>query len=100
MSDVVLEDCGYVFLRTVRLIQTCVDSSQLTNLWEVSLAVADQQTRLPATSIANNDELFRPCWGLGEVCGCRDGAGGGAHCGGAHGPVAGAGALSATWHPS
>lgn len=40
-----------------------------THLWEVTLAVANQQAGLATAAIADDNNLLRVCWGLRGLCG-------------------------------
>lgn len=51
---------------------------RVTYLWEVACAVADQQTRLAAAAIADDDQLLRVRGRLGDVGVARGGGGIGA----------------------
>lgn len=39
------------------------------HLWEITLAVANQQTGLATAAIADDNNLLRVCWGLRGLCG-------------------------------
>lgn len=81
MSDVVFEDGGHVFLETSMSVQCPATrfSGRNAHLGEYALGVADQQTRLPAPSIAHDDKLLAVLRRRGDVC-ARAGAGGGVDC--------------------
>jgi hypothetical protein len=64
VGDVVFEDGGHVFLVRVREGQSCQFGG--TNLGKVARAVADEQTRLAAPTIADDDQLFRVGGRFGE----------------------------------
>lgn len=57
LSDVVLENGGHVFLLESSVLVPR-PFELLAYLWEISLRVADQQTRLATASIAYNHELL------------------------------------------
>ena len=66
VCDVVLKDCWYIFLYA-RLaffaisegtVQRGKTKNQATYFWEVTLTVADQETRLSTSSITNHDDLL------------------------------------------
>lgn len=61
-------------------------TSRVTHLWEVALAVADEQACFAAATVADDDNLLGVGGALGEVRSGRLTAGGGAH-GGADGAV-------------
>lgn len=71
----------------------------MSDLWKIALTVADQQTGLSASAVANYDELLRVCRWLGYICGFGHAASGstvvGHRC--ADCAVGGAGALVADW---
>lgn len=69
IANVVLKDSRNVFLSNVSHVMYC-ELGMDTNLGEVALAVAYQETRLSATTIADYDNLLRVSWALGDVsCG-------------------------------
>ena len=104
VGNVVLKDRGDVFLFGTARVSAWTVSQHMamalhchsfSYLWEVALAVADEQTRLAAASVTHDDNLLRKGRGLG---GLRPGglaAARGAH-GGADGAFTGAGALVRT----
>ena len=71
---VIFKDCGDVFLALIMSVDDSLmdlDWSLLSHLWEIPLAVADQQARLPASAISYHHKLFGVCWRLSDVCaGC------------------------------
>jgi len=60
ICDVVLKDCGDVFLFDHWLVGCLLQSRGHVDayLWEVSLAVADEQTRLSAATVSNDHNLL------------------------------------------
>lgn len=58
LGDVVLEDCGHIFLRRSANCKAAVGVAVSAHLWEVAGAVADQQTCLPASAITHDDQLL------------------------------------------
>lgn len=71
VCDVVLKDCWYVFLwdpgvSSVSVVCLRYDAY----LWKVSLAVADEQTRLSASAVAYDNNLLGVSRPLGHGCCC------------------------------
>ncbi len=66
MGDIILEDCGDVFLFTVRDMMRSQDG--IANLWKIALAIADQKTCLTASSISDYNKLLRVGGWLCHIC--------------------------------
>lgn len=75
LCDVVFKDSRDVFL--IISCQTALENrksrgpaaKKTTHLGEVSLGIADQQTRFSTSAVAHHDKLFRICWRLCDVGG-------------------------------
>lgn len=86
VGDVVFEYRGNVFLEVAELVMVHLTPEAASGmllhayLWEVALAVADEEAGLAAAAIANNHDLLRIGRSLRHVRGGRLAAGGRAHC--------------------
>lgn len=82
LCDVVFEDCGYVSLRQWSAssgTRRFVVSVCSTHLGEDSLAVADEETRLATSTVADHHELLAVLWRCSDVC-ARAARGSRVHC--------------------
>jgi hypothetical protein len=82
LCDVVFEDCGYVSLRQWSIssdTKRFVSSACSTHLRENALTVADEETRLATSTVADHYKLLAVLWRCRDVC-ARAARGSRVHC--------------------